>query len=147
MILFLGVDVGENGGLAVLSDHGTVVATTRMPAEDADLFAWIGQWSVKSDAIYATVERVWATPQMGVVSAFSFGGSYRAVKMALAGNHIFFEEVTPMVWQKSMRCLTGGDKNVSKAKAMELFPLIKVTHAIADALLIAEYGRRIKTRD
>jgi hypothetical protein len=31
---------------------------------------------------------------------------------------------------------------VSKRKAQELFPGIKVTHAIADALLIAEYNRR-----
>jgi len=32
---------------------------------------------------------------------------------------------------------------VSKRKAQELFPAIKITHAIADALLIAEYGRRM----
>ena len=35
--------------------------------------------------------------------------------------------------QKGNRC---------KARAQELFRLIKITHAIADALLIAEYGRR-----
>jgi len=38
--------------------------------------------------------------------------------------------------------MTGGDKNVSKRRAQELFPEIKITHAIADALLIAEYARR-----
>jgi hypothetical protein len=42
-----------------------------------------------------------------------------------------------------MRCLTKGDKNVSKARAQELFPALKITHATADALLIAEYGRRL----
>jgi hypothetical protein len=43
-----------------------------------------------------------------------------------------------------MSCLTKGDKNVTKSRAQELFPEVKVTHAIADALLIAEYGRRIR---
>jgi len=38
-------------------------------------------------------------------------------------------------------CLSKGDKNVTKAKAQEQFPNIKVTHATADALLIALYGR------
>jgi hypothetical protein len=44
-----------------------------------------------------------------------------------------------------MGCLTKGDKNVSKSRAQELFPSIKVTHAIADALLIAEHNRRTAT--
>ena len=50
-----------------------------------------------------------------------------------------------MRWQKYLGCLTKGDKNVSKAKAQELFPDLKITHAIADSLLIAEYGRRVRT--
>ena len=54
-----------------------------------------------------------------------------------------FEEVAPQVWQKVLGCLSRGDKNVTKAKAQQLFPAIKVTHAIADALLLAEYARRV----
>jgi hypothetical protein len=42
-----------------------------------------------------------------------------------------------------MGCLTKGDKNVSKRKAQELFPSTKVTHAIADSMLIAAYGRKM----
>jgi len=41
-----------------------------------------------------------------------------------------------------LECLTGGNKNVSKAKAKELFPGTKFTHTTADATLIAEFGRR-----
>jgi hypothetical protein len=37
--------------------------------------------------------------------------------------------------------MTRGDKNVSKRRAQEIFPMIKVTHSVADALLIAEYNR------
>jgi len=51
-------------------------------------------------------------------------------------------DVYPMMWQAKMECLTGGNKNVSKHRAQELFPGVRITHAVADALLIAEYGRR-----
>jgi hypothetical protein len=46
------------------------------------------------------------------------------------------------VWQGALECLSGGSKNVTKLRAQQLFPGEKVTHGSADALLIAEYGRR-----
>jgi hypothetical protein len=91
----------------------------------------------------AYVERVRSSPQMGVTSAFTFGCNYERVVMALVCAGIPYEEVTPQRWQKALGCMTGGDKNVSKARAQALFPHLKITHAIADSLLIAEYGRRI----
>jgi hypothetical protein len=60
--------------------------------------------------------------------------------MALTAACIPFARIRPQVWQKELGCLTKGDKNVSKRKAQELFPSMKVTHATADALLIAKYG-------
>lgn len=41
-----------------------------------------------------------------------------------------------------MGCLTKGDKNISKARAQQLFPTAKITHATADALLLAEWRRK-----
>jgi hypothetical protein len=61
--------------------------------------------------------------------------------MAIVAAGIPFETVTPQKWQKTLGCLTKGDKNVSKRKAQELFPDIKITHAIADSLLIAHYAK------
>ena len=37
--------------------------------------------------------------------------------------------------------MTQKRKVVSKARARQLFPSVKVTHATADAALPAEYGR------
>ena len=79
---------------------------------------------------------------MGVVSAFTFGRGYGNIEMALTAAGIPFERVRPQVWQKALGCLTKGDKNITKRKAQELFPSIKVTHAIADSLLIANYGTK-----
>jgi len=81
-------------------------------------------------------------PGQGVASSFKFGQGYGSLEMALTAAGIPFERVTPQKWQKALGCLTKGQKNVSKRKAQELFPTMKVTHATADALLIAEWGRR-----
>jgi hypothetical protein len=79
---------------------------------------------------------------MGVKSAFTFGNGYGHLEMALTAAGIPFERVRPQKWQQAMGCMTKGDKNVSKRRAQELYPQLKVTHATADALLIATYGTR-----
>ena len=94
--------------------------------------------------IFAYVEKVHSSPQMGVTSAFTFGQGYGALLMLLTCKGIPFEQVTPQKWQKAMGCMSKGDKNVTKRRAQELFPNLKITHATADALLIGEYGRRLR---
>lgn len=89
-------------------------------------------------------------PGQGVSSTFKFGQHYGMLRMALIAASIGFETVAPGVWQRAIGCLSGGDKKVTRAKAQEMFPSVHIvgrgdkapTHAIADALLIAEYGRR-----
>jgi len=56
-----------------------------------------------------------------------------------------FDTVTPQTWQKALRCLSRGDKNVTKSRAQGLFPnVFKITHANADALLLAHYTRQTR---
>jgi hypothetical protein len=117
-----------------------------MPQTIRDLWELIHE--IKSTAelenysITAALESVWSSPQMGVKSAFTFGNGFGHLEMALTALGVPYERVRPAVWQKAMGCLTKGDKNVSKRRAQEFFPALKVTHAIADALLIAEFARR-----
>ena len=144
MALYVGCDVGAEGGFAIIDQHGQVLKIDRMPETDQDILDVLF-WPLREMPLVphrAVLEKVHATPQMGVTSAFSFGGSYRAVRMALTAAKIPFDEVSPMRWQRRLECLSGGDKGVTKARAQQLFPNIKVTHYIADALLLAEYGRR-----
>ena len=82
---------------------------------------------------------------MGVKSAFTFGQGLGRLEMALTAAGIPFERDRPQAWQKEMKCMSGGDKNITKRRAQELFPSLKITHANADALLIAEYGRRAES--
>lgn len=143
MAVFIGVDVGANGGIAIIDQNGAMLRATSMPETDQDLLDVLFWPSLEMPLlpVRAVLEKVHATPQMGVTSAFSFGGSYRACRMALTAARLPFTEVSPMKWQRRMECLTGGDKNISKARAQQLFPNVKVTHYIADALLLAEYCR------
>jgi hypothetical protein len=138
---YIGIDPGQAGGIAMLSDD-TVPLTFKMPSTELDLLdvLFVGNYRSR-----ACLEFVRSSPQMGVVSAFSFGRGYGTLRMALIAVGIPFEEVTPQKWQQAMQCRTRGDKNVTKRRAQELFPGLKVTHATADALLLAEYCRRSQT--
>ena len=136
--LICGIDPGASGGIAFVGDG--FAEAHKMPETRRDVVELIENY--RPAIVLAYVERVRSTPQMGVVSAFTFGCNYERAVMALLCAGIPIEEVTPQKWQKGLGCLTGGDKNVSKARAQQLFPHLKITHAIADALLIATYGRR-----
>ena len=141
----IGIDPGTNGGIAWITD-GRACAE-KMPDTLQDLWELIASVRLNSvtprTGIMAYIEQVHSSPQMGVKSAFTFGQGFGQLEMALTAAGISFERVRPQVWQKSLGCMTKGDKNITKRKAQELFPEIKITHAIADSLLIAEYGRRV----
>jgi hypothetical protein len=134
----------------------------RTEAEDA-IWQLLQRWAYESKAahgdgkpnIKAAIERVRASRQMSKSSIWTFAqgvGSLRAFLIAAA---IPFEEVAPQKWQKfiGVRDKTGArdledvniteKKNRHKEKAAKLFPMLTVTHKIADALLIAEYARRM----
>jgi len=146
-MFFIGIDPGVSGGIACVTDAGNALAV-KMPATDRDVLdaikAFVRTATVAGDTAKAVLERVSSSPQMGVVSAFTFGRGVGALRMALTAAKVPFDEVTPQKWQKATGCLTGGDKNISKRRAQQLFPSITVTHAIADALLLAEYCRRVE---
>jgi crossover junction endodeoxyribonuclease RuvC len=134
----LGIDPGWSGGAALLTAEGAHVSDynfSRMT--EADIIESI------SDILYPDmvcyIEKVGPMPKQGVVSVFKFGQIYGLLR-GLCISRIRTIEVLPQVWQKSLGCLTHGDKNVSKAAAQRLFPGMKITHATADALLIAYYG-------
>jgi hypothetical protein len=156
MQYYMGIDPGaKSGSIAIVSEDGRdyqVVCMgssgkSLMTARDiSDLLE-----SLQPKIIKAYLEEVKNKPGEGGNSIWTFSGNYHHLEMALTAYKVRFEKVRPQVWQSYMRCRTGGDKNVSKKKAQELFPepvdiltglAVRITHSRADALLIAEYGRR-----
>lgn len=140
-MIYLGIDPGKSGSIAAVWDNGEAYSSFA-PGDgtEADIWDWLAGLDLENAR--AVIEKVSSSPQMGVTSAFTFGRSYGFLRGVLAASKVPYVEVSPQRWQKAMECLTKGDKNVSKAKAQRLWPKLKITHRNADALLLAEYGRR-----
>jgi crossover junction endodeoxyribonuclease RuvC len=147
MTLIIGVDPGASGAAAWYNrgTHHAVPFNGMTEVEILELFESLGKNG------FAYLEAVHSMPGQGVSSTFKFGMSYGMLRTALLAAGIGFETVAPSKWQRKMNCLSKGDKKVTRAKAQELFPGVEIagrgvkapTHAVADALLIAEYGRRV----
>lgn len=146
-MLVIGIDPGVSGGLAAIDTLQTRRDGTKafkMPDTERDL------WLLLADLQpgYALIEKVHASPQMGVTSAFTFGRGLGLLRGLLVATGCRFEDVTPQTWQKRFGLVTKGGtfgdnrekKNRNKARAQEMFPWLKVTHATADALLLAEFA-------
>ena len=142
-MIFLGLDPGKSGGVAVHS--GTIVIAECWPETESDIWDLLRTLTRSEPDLFAMIEKVHSMPKQGVASSFTFGRGYGFLRGCLVGLGIPFEEVTPQKWQKAMGCMSKGNKNVTKAKAQQLFPYLDVTHAVADAILISEYCRRVRT--
>jgi hypothetical protein len=147
MSAVLGVDPGVRGGIALLSDQGVVLKVQGFDPEMTEMYlvSCVGTVvnvlkSIGGRSCF--FEKVGYIRGDGGQGAFTFGHIDGLLRGALIAYGATIHPVLPAMWQSSLGCLTGGDKNVTKRKAQALWPGLKITHAIADALLIAEYGRR-----
>jgi hypothetical protein len=146
MNFFIGIDPGQSGGIGILYPSGAVVQTFKFKdqtdSDISDMFEFIANLE---SPVFAMFEKVHSMPKQGVSSSFTFGDSFGFLRGMLVAHKIPWDYVQPRAWQKALGCLTKGDKNITKSKAQRQWPDQKITHAIADALLIAEYCRIIKT--
>ena len=140
--LVLGIDPGYSGCIVSLHrETGEVDGLINLSETPHDIAEFVRARALSIDKAF--LEKVSAMPRQGVASTFKFGTSYGFCLGLLTSLLVPFEEVTPAKWQQVMKCRSGGDKKITKAAAQRLFPRQKVIHKNADALLIAEYGRRV----
>lgn len=140
----IGIDPGKSGGVAVIH-NGDITAMPLSKLTDQDVWRFLAEREPST----VILEKVHSSPQMGVKSAFTFGESYGSLRMAVIAAGLRLVMVSPAKWQReiglqSTKAKLGASENKrrNRAKAQELFPSVKVTHAIADALLLAEWGKR-----
>lgn len=150
-MLFVGIDPGKNGAMAVILREKAEVYPLKTGIENlATAFLLI---AAQGHPTKILIEKVHAMPGQGVTSMFNFGRNFGQVEGLMAASLLKFDYVTPQAWQKEMGLLKKSGENGSQKKnrhkklAQELFPGLKVTHTNADALLIAEYCRRIHLTD
>ena len=146
-MIVIGIDPGKSGGIAWRNE--LYMRSEKMPATERDVVDVLRPLSLQTP-VHCFIEAVGAMPGQGVTSMFSFGQGYGFLRGCLHCLDIRFEKVTPQKWQREFGLLrtdkaetNTAKKNRHKAKAQQLFPGTNVTHAIADALLIAEYGVRV----
>lgn len=156
-MIYIGIDPGKNGGIAVINDKfPKPVNITVYKYSDDDLIDVIDVCTKGSsiavhrdEEIKCVLEKVNAMPGQGVVSMFNFGQNFGFIQGVLKAYEIPFELVPPQKWKKEFS--VTSDKNTSIEVAKRLFPGVnlkatdrcKKDHdGMAEALLIAEYGRR-----
>lgn len=141
-MVYLGIDPGVSGGMAVVDENARVLLVTKMPQSAGGCVAFLQQ-VIGLGPVRAALELVHSSPQMGVKSAFTFGRSYGQLQMLLTAGGIHYLSPRPKAWQGAMRCLTRGDKKVTLLAARRLFrSQVVITNYTADALLLAEFCRR-----
>ena len=143
-MIYIGVDPGKNGGIAIIDSDGVIA----FPFSEERLLIELDGIAQEYECI-CYLEHVHAMPKQGVSSTFNFGMNFGFIQGVLKAYEIPYELVTPQKWKKEFSCTS--DKNTSIEVCKRLFPGVKLKatercrkdhDGIAEALLIAEYGRR-----
>jgi hypothetical protein len=143
-VIVMGIDPGANGAAAIFILGSGIEAISFKDKSWPEIVEKI-QYFNAYVIDYTFIEAVSAMPKDGAHNAFTFGENTGIIKGILHCLDIRFNEVYSQKWQRHFGLGAKFEsktarKNAQKAKAQELFPQIKVTHNIADCLLIAKYG-------
>jgi len=143
-MIYIGVDPGKSGGVAILDgDKARAFVFDRQEFSEAMRL-------LSGERALVTVEKVWGRRGEAAGSAFTFGESFGFIDGALTALQIPFQLYPAATWQKEYG-LIGKDKAASVEVCQRLFPSVnllatersrKPHDGMAEALLIAEYGRR-----
>lgn len=164
--LYLGIDPGIGGGLAVTT-WGLLSAGVRrltvMPETPEDIYTWLHANTVTAKAngvpVQAVIERqtprptTWMDKATGkftssiLKSTCLLYGNYQLLIGLLTALAIPYEAVDPKAWQGALGIppRVKGEaerkhKNRLKVKAQALYPRAGATLATCDALLLAHYA-------
>ena len=143
--VFIGVDPGKDGCLAVIDGEGKPIFRVFFDEEGyVDAVRAYG-----TDTAIAVLEHVGGIPGQSAPAAFNFGDNFGFIRGLLRANGVPYELVRPQKWKKEFSCTS--DKNTSIKVAKRLFPKTDLRRTpkckgphdgICEALLMAEYGRR-----
>lgn len=147
--LILGIDPGKGGGIAVI-DHKKGASAMKFPKELGVLSAMMESFMVgyKAKDIYVMIEHVHSFPTDSRPAAFSFGRNLGHWEGIISTFELDIDTVAPRKWQQHYDIPTIKDKYERKRWlkeiAQRIFPNIKVTLNICDALLIANYVKEMQ---
>ena len=153
--LVLGVDIGNAGGLALLTGHGDLLDVEPMPilldgpkgrptVNGPLLAALVHRWAPSA----AFVELVGPRPGEAAGGAFSFGRARGLIEGVLAASGVPARHLTPATWKRAIGIPPGSDgvKDLARAEACRRWPgmassfAAKGSDGLAEAALVAVVG-------
>ena len=163
-MIYLGIDIGVTGAIAAIDGRGSVAiydipviikaksnAMVKRVVDPRGVMELVRLCVRPEMACSAVIENV--HPFQGSRNSPQATGSLMhslgVIGAVLAIARVPVVAVSPVVWKRSFG-LVGADKDAARLLAIDLFAgsahhlKLKKHHNRADALLLAEYGRRIE---
>ena len=151
--MYIGIDPGLGGAVAVLDHAGALVAlsdtptlslrTSRGTKQEYDvpgLVALLAPYA--GPQAHVILEESQAMPGQGTRSMLTVGVGFGLWLGVLAALTLPYTRVRPQVWKRALGL--GKDKEQARLRAMQLFPSadlrLKKHHGRAESLLLAWYG-------
>lgn len=162
--VLIGVDPGLDGAIAVL--HPLAYTTHDIPvlqvkagkkvrrrynvAELVRIFRQVRDEShIQKYPVEVWLENVHAMPGQGVTSMFNMGRGLGMYEGIITSLEMPLNYISPVTWKRKIMAGQGREKGAAVYKAQQLFPSAVLTtprgrklDGRAEALLIAEYGKR-----
>jgi len=157
-----GIDPGAAGAIVAICETGEIKTLRFLNSTNKEIHTFMQDLTFED--CFCFLESVHAMPGMAVGAMFNFGESFGFIQGILVATGVPYELVTPQSWMKAMRIpkrdivrdsitkkeLPGSESKTDykrrlKQKAEELYPKMKITNDTADAILIADYCKRVKT--
>jgi hypothetical protein len=149
-VKILGCDPGIYGGLAVvLIENGAApilidaidIPVVGIAAKERIDVAAVCDFIAEHAPQHAIIERAQAMPKQGASSGFKYGRAVGALEASIVCCRIPMTIIEPTAWKKFHQ-LRGGDNELSRQRALQLFPAAhamlarKRDHGRAEAALL-----------
>lgn len=145
-MIYIGIDPGKSGAMAVIDSDSNIIALT--PFDEEEYRRVLTNLPLGDNAI-CCLEKVGAMPKQGVSSTFSFGENYGFIQGMLFAFYIPYQLVTPRKWKSAFSL--NAEKADSIRVCKQLFPSAnlkrtercKTDHdGLAESLLLSLYAKR-----
>jgi hypothetical protein len=140
----VGIDPGKTGAICFMPTGSGLPITMATAAYSwKDIFARLKRLDVVSIELEQPGGYIPGNGKKSIKGLFQNLGTWIGI---LEASGLPYTLLSPQRWMNDLDCRTGGDKKVTYRYAQELYPRIRITHAIADAVLIAHHCRDIYLR-
>ena len=153
-MLICGIDPGLDGGIAIIDGNNLELLET-IPTKGKTGFIKRQVDGTELARILRPfdceiwIESVASRPGQGVASVFSFGDTYGCIRGVLEALNFKVNTVAPKTWKTALNVSSKEDslKAIKLSLLGRELKLLKKDHNLAEAMLIALYGQRMRVEN